>query len=107
MWHWPRCIWNTFRKSKGRCIKRILSRDWNPLVRLRREMWSSIHPSIGMQVGFKPILLRRSSGEEGAGREDGAGEAHQYLKERQMKREGKRQKRNGGQGPENPGECGH
>lgn len=65
------------------------------------------HPSISMQVGFKQVLLRRSSGEEGAGREDGAGEAHQYLKERQMKREGKRQKRNGGQGPENPGECGH
>lgn len=65
------------------------------------------HPSISMQVGFKHVLLRRSSGEEGAGREDGAGEAHQYLKERQMKREGKRQKRNGGQGSENPGECGH
>lgn len=47
------------------------------------------HP-MGMQVGLKPILLRRSPGEEGAGREDGAGEAHQYFKERQRNREGKR-----------------
>lgn len=72
MWHWLRCIWNTVRKGKGRCIKTILGKDWSPLARLRPEMWNSI--LWVCRVGLKPIFLRRSPGEEGAGREVGAGD---------------------------------